>query len=82
MRFLTTTAPAPRIRPGHRVLPVCSYCLAVRDDYADWQLLDKDKLSLGAASLSHGICPRCLEEIVKPELHRSLSRADHAATDR
>jgi DNA-binding response OmpR family regulator len=53
------------------LLPICSYCKNVRDDQNYWHQVDQYLMRYSAAKFSHGICPRCMEEIVKPELRRN-----------
>ena len=51
-------------------LPICAYCKSVRDDKNYWQSVERYIGSRSDLKFSHGICPKCMEEIVKPELER------------
>ena len=54
------------------LLPICSYCKKIRDDRNYWQQVEGYISSHSEAQFSHGICPDCYENIVKPELAKSL----------
>jgi tetratricopeptide (TPR) repeat protein len=44
------------------LLPMCSYCKAIRDDQGYWQELERYLSEHSEAVFSHGICPRCVCE--------------------
>lgn len=50
------------------LLPICSYCKRIRegDDY--WQQVESYIAHHSEASFSHGVCPDCYDEHVKPAL--------------
>ena len=50
------------------LLPICSYCKRIRNDDGSWQDLDMYVAERGDTALSHGICPRCYQSRVVPEL--------------
>lgn len=50
------------------LLPICSYCKKVRNDQNYWQQVDTYITEHSEARFSHGICPTCLETVVKQEL--------------
>jgi DNA-binding response OmpR family regulator len=52
------------------LLPICSYCKKIRDDNNLWQPVDQYITRRTEASFSHGICPECYENRVKPELEQ------------
>jgi tetratricopeptide (TPR) repeat protein len=52
------------------LLPICSYCKAVRDDQNYWQKIEKYISSRTNALFSHGICPSCYETQVRPQLDK------------
>lgn len=56
------------------LLPICSYCSKIRNDNNYWQRVETYFSEHSEAKFSHGICPDCFENIVKPEL------ADYLAT--
>ncbi len=52
------------------LLPICGYCKRIRDDHDAWQQLEDYISAHSEARFSHGVCPRCWEEHVGPELRR------------
>jgi len=50
------------------LLPICSYCKAVRDDRNYWHRVETYIAANSAARFSHGICPSCWKDVVEPEL--------------
>ena len=44
------------------ILPICSYCNKIRDDDGYWERVEVYIKKHTEADMSHGICPRCLEE--------------------
>ena len=50
------------------LLPICSYCKAVRDDRNYWHRVETYIAAHSAARFSHGICPGCWKDVVEPEL--------------
>ncbi len=52
------------------ILPICAYCKSVRDDQNYWQTVEQYIGSHADVKFSHGICPKCVETVVKPELER------------
>ncbi len=47
------------VRTLEGLLPMCSYCKAVRDDDNTWMRVDAYVIKHTAAKVSHGICPDC-----------------------
>jgi PleD family two-component response regulator len=47
------------------LLPICSYCKAIRSDDNYWQQVDRYLAEQSDAQFSHGICPPCFERISK-----------------
>ncbi len=43
------------------ILPICSYCLKIRDDGDFWHQVDHYLQHHAGIEFSHGICPECLE---------------------
>ncbi len=43
-------------------LPICCHCKKIRDDDGFWEELETYLLKYADTSLSHGICPDCLEK--------------------
>ncbi len=57
-----------RLGPPLDAMLVCSYCRRVLDHEAGWTQLEgflNQRLSL---EFSHGICPSCWEEVIRPQL--------------
>jgi PleD family two-component response regulator len=52
------------------LLPICSYCKKIHDEKSNWQQLDSYIAARSDAKFSHGVCPDCLERLVKPQLAR------------
>jgi DNA-binding response OmpR family regulator len=52
----------------HGILPVCSYCKKVRSDTDSWHQLEEYVTAHSAARFSHGVCPHCLETVLKPQM--------------
>ena len=46
----------------HGLLPICSHCKGVRNDAGYWESVEGYLQTHTEAVLSHGICPKCLEE--------------------
>ncbi len=57
------------------LLPICCYCKKIRDDSNYWQQVEGYIARHSEARFSHGICPDCMEAVVKPELTRVLGKA-------
>lgn len=52
------------------LLPICSYCKSVRNDQNYWSSVEHYLGEHSDVKFSHGICPKCMETIVRPELER------------
>ena len=64
------------------ILPICAYCKCVRDDKNYWQTVEQYIGGHADVKFSHGICPKCIETVVKPELEkleREMKAAEAAA---
>lgn len=59
------------------LLPICCYCKKIRDDQNYWQQVEGYISKHSEAQFSHGVCPDCFENIVKPELARSSPPASN-----
>ena len=53
------------------LLPICSYCKKIRDDQDYWHELETYVRQNTAAEFSHGICPPCYQDVVKPMLEKA-----------
>jgi DNA-binding response OmpR family regulator len=47
------------------MLPICSYCKKIRHDGDCWEQLERYISRHSEARFSHGICPDCLEAVLK-----------------
>ena len=57
-----------KVKQLEGIVPICSYCKKIRDDQDYWQQLETYISEHSEAKFSHGICPECYEQYVKPEL--------------
>ncbi len=59
-----------RVRLLQGLLPICSYCKKIRNDQNYWQQVEAYISEHSEAVFSHGICPDCFENFVKPQLNK------------
>ena len=52
------------------VLPTCMYCKKIRDERSRWVNIEQYISQRTEALFSHGVCPDCYSNVVKPELER------------
>jgi sigma-B regulation protein RsbU (phosphoserine phosphatase) len=57
-----------RVKQLQGLLPICSYCKSIRNDDNYWQRVEEYIGAHSDARFSHGICPKCFETIIKPQL--------------
>jgi DNA-binding response OmpR family regulator len=57
------------------LLPICCYCKSIRNDQNYWQQVEEYLGDHSDAQFTHGICPRCFDTVVKPQLARSPEEA-------
>lgn len=53
------------------LLPICMYCKKIRNDQNYWQRVESYIGEHSGATFSHGICPDCVENRVRPEIERA-----------
>jgi CheY-like chemotaxis protein len=53
------------------MLPICAYCKKIRDDRNYWHQVETYVTAHTAARFSHGICPDCLQNVIRPQLEES-----------
>ncbi|MGE3805349.1 MAG: response regulator transcription factor [Gemmataceae bacterium] len=58
------------------LLPICSYCLKIRDDRNYWKQIDQYFMEHSELRFSHGVCPDCWQSTVAPQLE--MFRKSHA----
>ena len=56
------------VKQLNALLPICSYCRKIRDDKDYWQSVESYIGQHTDSQFSHGICPECFEQHVKPDL--------------
>lgn len=61
------------VRELRQIVPMCSYCKKVRNDGNFWERVESYIGSRIQAQISHGICPECMEKVLRenPELRDS-----------
>ena len=52
-----------RVRVLDGLLPICSYCKAIRSDENYWEQLEEYVSNHSEATFSHGICPSCFDRV-------------------
>ena len=62
------------------ILPICAYCKSVRNDENYWQTVEQYIGHHADEKFSHGICPKCVETVVKPELERLEKEMSEGST--
>jgi PAS domain S-box-containing protein len=50
------------LRISNRILPICSFCKAVRDETDQWQSWEQYMGYQAKTTFSHGVCPACKEK--------------------
>ena len=60
-----------KVKQLNALLPICGYCRKIRDDQDYWQSVEGYVSRHTDAKFSHGICPECYEQHVKPDLARN-----------
>jgi CheY-like chemotaxis protein len=53
------------VRALQGLLPICSYCKKVRNEANYWEQVDSYLVSHSDVKITHGICPTCLEKMMK-----------------
>ncbi len=61
------------------LLPICSWCKKIRDDHNYWQQVDEYISAHADVQFTHGICPDCVEKVIKPELERLAAGQSQAS---
>ena len=54
-----------KVRRLSGLLPICSYCKAIRDDSDYWHRVEEFVSEHSDARFSHGICPECLDKALE-----------------
>jgi phosphoserine phosphatase RsbU/P len=53
----------------HGILPICSYCKKIRSGGDSWQQMEAYVTAHSAARFSHGVCPECVETVLRPQMN-------------
>lgn len=56
------------------LLPICSYCKAIRDDTDYWRTVEQYVADHSNAEFTHGICPSCMHGLLKDDRPRAGRR--------
>jgi hypothetical protein len=48
---------------------MCMYCKSIRNDKNYWQTVETYISRHTQSQLSYGVCPKCYETVLKPELY-------------
>jgi DNA-binding response OmpR family regulator len=65
-----------RVKQVQGLLPICCYCKKIRTDQNFWQQVEAYISVHTDARFSHGICPECMETVVKAELKKMAPSAE------
>jgi DNA-binding response OmpR family regulator len=52
------------------LIPICCYCKKIRGDQNYWQQVEAYMTAHSEARFSHGICPECMDTVVRRELEQ------------
>jgi hypothetical protein len=63
------------------LLPICCYCKSVRNDKDYWEQIEHYIADHSELQFSHGICPRCYDNMVKPELAKRRQSGATSTSD-
>jgi len=50
------------------LLPICSYCKKIRNEDNTWESVEGYVTKKTDAAFSHGVCPSCYDEFLKPQM--------------
>jgi CheY-like chemotaxis protein len=64
-----------RVRQLQGLLPICAYCKRIRDDQNYWNQVETYIAEHLDIRFSHGICPSCLEAVMKADEAASEAQA-------
>jgi DNA-binding response OmpR family regulator len=59
-----------RLNQVQGLVPICSYCKKIRADKNYWQQVEAYLGGDSESRFSHGICPDCLEHVVRPQVQK------------
>jgi response regulator RpfG family c-di-GMP phosphodiesterase len=61
------------VRRLQGLLPICAYCKRIRDDRNYWNQVETYIGEHAGVQFSHGICPSCLDRVMRDEVPGSTS---------
>jgi CheY-like chemotaxis protein len=67
-RVAELEAALANVRRLQGLLPICAYCKRIRDDRNYWNQVETYIGEHAGVQFSHGICPSCLERVMKDEV--------------
>ena len=65
-----------RVRQLQGLLPICAYCKRIRDDQNYWNQVETYIAEHLDVRFSHGICPSCLETVLKQDTRRAAGAVE------
>src|SRR5262249_42837090 len=57
-----------KVKQLQGLIPICCYCKKIRGDQNYWQQVEAYMTAHSEARFSHGICPECMNTVVRREL--------------
>lgn len=67
-RIVELEAALDQVKKLQGIIPICGYCKNIRDDKDYWQNVESYLAAHSDIEFSHGICPTCYDNVVKPQL--------------
>lgn len=58
------------------IIPICMYCKKIRDDKESWQQMEQYISDHSEALFSHGVCPDCYANVVRPDLDKARKKKE------
>jgi CheY-like chemotaxis protein len=62
------------------LIPICCYCKKIRGDENYWEQVEAYVSAHSDARFSHGICPECMDTVVRKELEQILPKNQSVET--
>lgn len=67
-RFHELREAMSRVKVLQGLLPICCYCKKIRDDQNYWQQVEQYVCTHTDVQFSHGVCPDCYDQVLRPQL--------------
>ena len=58
-KLIELEAALAKVKQLEGIIPICMYCMKIRDDEQSWQQMERYISEHSEAHFSHGICPEC-----------------------